>query len=142
MIKKILLIATILFINIAHAERLSAYDDVSQAIIEGKGIRAVFDASLCKGASLNQSAPIGSVTPKDVAVIPGKYITFANLHFTRHHPGNQGKAVYESVKFVLKPSQQFTMEAVVLDPVTFEEQGQRYTIECELNKGVSVFSTH
>lgn len=140
MIKKILVMASILWINISYAEKLSSYDAVSQAISLGKGIRVVFDASLCSGGSVNPLGPIGSVQPKDVAVIPGKYITFANLHFTRHHPGNQGKPVYESVKFILKPTQQFTMDAVVIDPVTFEEQGQPYTLACELNKGVSVFS--
>lgn len=140
MIKRVFAITALLFSFSCHAERLSSYEAVFNAINEGKGIRAVLDINLCKSNILTQPRMIGSVEPKDLAVIVDKFITFSNLHFTQHNPDNDGKPLYESTKFILRPNQELTIDTVLLNPVTFKEQGKGYHLKCELNNGVNIYS--
>ena len=140
MIRVIFGITAIFYSLICQAEKLSSFEEISSTVANGKGIRAVIDINLCTGNLSTQSRMIGSVNPSDIVVIADKYITFSSLHLTQHNPDNKGIPLYEYNKFTLTPNHKLTMESTLLNPVTFKQQGKGYRLECELNKGGSIYS--
>lgn len=141
MLNKVIIALFVLAAGASQAANLNSYEQVADAIGKGKGIRVVLDFSQCETNTPGVIQSIGSVTPDTMMVIKGKYVTFANLHFTTHHPSHSGHAVYESNKFVLKPDNTFSMKSEVLNPSTYESLGNEFSAECQLNQSVSIYTT-
>jgi hypothetical protein len=142
MLQKIIIGLLVTIASTAQAAHLNSYAQVADAIAKGKGIRVVLDFSQCETNAAAAIQSLGSVMPDAMMVIKDKYVTFANLHFTTHHPAHSGHAVYESNKFILKPDNTFSMKSEVLNPTTYEPLGSEFSAECQLNKGVSIYSSH
>lgn len=140
MVKKIVILAAVFSSSVTEAKNLVSYEEITHAVSNGQGIRVVVNSNKCKSNFPLPTEIIGSYKPNSVMIVKNKYITFADLHFTAHHPVQQGLAAYESNKYKLNPDNSFSLLIEMLNPATFEPLGNNYEVNCELNEGVLFFT--
>lgn len=125
----------------AGAQELTTYQQVVDAIAkQGTGIRAVWNIKDCETDYPLDIDAVSSMVPDAVMAIEGKYVTFADLHFTTHEPQYVGRGVYESSKFKLLPDNSLEMTTEVLDAASFQKLGSSSQTTCILGEGAKFYT--
>lgn len=127
-------------VNAAKAEPAKNFKEVAAALGHGHKLHAVINLEKCETNAAHPVNMIASVHPEKALLIRGEKVTFANTHFTTHHPRHQGMPVFQHTKYVLNKDNSFTIYVDALNPQTYETIGEGMKAKCELNQGVYIYS--
>lgn len=136
--QKITLSALALFSSMIHAEQLSTFSDIADAVAQGKKITLVMHLQECSSQKKPPYPITGSVTPNAFMVINNNRITASDRHFTLDNPMTTGNPTFEHIKYNINLDGSVSIKNTIMNATNYQ-QIVSFQIDCELNKGLKAF---
>ena len=141
MVKKILLLSSLLLINTSSsAKQLNNYDEVQQSVKNGERVTFVVETAMC---SVNMDIPafLFSWTPDGFAMTEKVGLRARGMTYTPENSAfPQTGPVYQSYTYTLNKSGNLHFSNRFLDPVTFAEKAKSIEVDCQLGNGARIYS--
>lgn len=133
--KKLALLVSFLISTNSVAGELHNFNEVKTAIVSGKTIHIAIDFSKCSASNkgIAQSMSIGVFTP--TAIVVTDHIATSLTHFTL----NNGKPVYEFVRYTITDDNNVNVTNQVLDAVNYTPIADKSAFNCKLETGAKIF---
>ncbi|HFK5907215.1 TPA: VirK family protein [Legionella pneumophila] len=135
--KMFLAVFTLCSFTAQAAVELKTFQNIVDAIAEGKRITFVINLKKCTSEMPLNSA-IVSVTPNAVMVVGDGRVTASDRHFTLDDPVARGTPMFDYSKFNLDSEGDASIKTTVLNASSYERLGS-YQMNCKLGDGFKVF---
>ncbi|HAU3489523.1 TPA: VirK family protein [Legionella pneumophila] len=135
--KMFLAVFTLCSFTAQAAVQLKTFQNIVDAIAEGKRITFVISLKKCT-SEMPLSSAIVSVTPNAVMVVGDNRVTASDRHFTLDDPVARGTPMFDYSKFNLDSEGDASIKTTVLNASSYERLGS-YQMNCKLGDGFKVF---
>ncbi|AMQ28101.1 TPA: VirK family protein [Legionella pneumophila] len=135
--KMFLAVFTLCSFTAQAAVELKTFQNIVDAIAEGKRITFVISLKKCT-SEMPLSSAIVSVTPNAVMVVGDNRVTASDRHFTLDDPVARGTPMFDYSKFNLDSEGDASIKTTVLNASSYERLGS-YQMNCKLGDGFKVF---
>ncbi|HHT9951998.1 TPA: VirK family protein [Legionella pneumophila] len=135
--KMFLAVFTLCSFTAQAAVELKTFQNIVDAIAEGKRITFVISLKKCT-SEMPLSSAIVSVTPNAVMVVGDSRVTASDRHFTLDDPVARGTPMFDYSKFNLDSEGDASIKTTVLNASSYERLGS-YQMNCKLGDGFKVF---
>ncbi|HGB7250918.1 TPA: VirK family protein [Legionella pneumophila] len=135
--KMFLAVFTLCSFTAQAAVELKTFQNIVDAIAEGKRITFVISLKKCT-SEMPLSSAIVSVTPNAVMVVGDNRVTASDRHFTLDDPVARGTPMFDYSKFNLDSEGDASIKTTVLNASSYERLGS-YQMNCKLGDGFKAF---
>ncbi|AWN74035.1 VirK family protein [Legionella anisa] len=136
--KKMILSVLFALSSVVHAEQLTTFTDMADAISQGKKITLVMNIQECSSQKMPSTSLIGATQPDAFMIIDNNRITASMKHFTLDNPISRGKPTFEYLKYNINADGSVSIKSTMMDATNYQ-QIAIHQMDCTLNKGFKVF---
>ncbi|WP_150466971.1 VirK family protein [Francisella sp. SYW-9] len=139
--KKVLVVLSLLPVFVFASTKLNSFKDIEKSLNQGNRFTVAIDFKNCssKVMDMKKMDLKASFSPDAVMYESSKNISFSDLHFTVNNPRYKGKPTYESVSYKLDSKGNLAINTKTLNASDFSAMDKGYSINCQINKGVSFY---
>lgn len=142
LMKKFISYIALFISSSSFAAQLHNYEQIVNAVSNGKFIRLVMNYQKCIIAKGVRTIPnnYAVYTPNAMAIDTEGSIGTYLLYFTMNDPSFPSKPVYQYVKFIISKDDNLQMILKDLNPNDYSPLGFEQTLNCKIDDGVTVYS--
>ncbi|MCE0723442.1 VirK family protein [Legionella resiliens] len=137
--KRMILSALFALSSVVHAEQLTTFTDMADAISQGKKITLVMSIQECSSQKMPSSSLIGTAQPDAFLIIDNNRITTSISHFTLDSSIARGNPTFEFVKYSINADGSVSIKNTIMNAINYQQLAS-HQIDCTLNKGFKVFA--